>query len=123
MLKVLRDKNKVLVQGINRVYRHVKRGASAIMQQGGRLSKEMPVGDFQRAAGLHGLCHKATRTGSRIRPDGVKERFCKKCSAAIGVIAPAQKGRGEELTEKAASKTSVRKGVTPAYDSSPCEKP
>jgi large subunit ribosomal protein L24 len=36
-------------------------------------------------------CSRATRTGARIRPDGVKERFCKKCSGGIGVIAPAKK--------------------------------
>ncbi len=89
VLKVLRDKNKILVQGINRVYRHVKRGARN-QQQGGRLSKEMPVA-ISNVLLVCTACHKATRTGSRVRPDGVKERFCKKCSAGIGVIAPAKK--------------------------------
>ncbi len=41
VLRVLRNEHKVIVEGINRVYRHVKR--SQRNMQGGRLSKEMPV--------------------------------------------------------------------------------
>jgi large subunit ribosomal protein L24 len=33
-------------------------------------------------------CNAATRTGARNLPDGSKERFCKKCGAGIGQIAP-----------------------------------
>jgi large subunit ribosomal protein L24 len=33
-------------------------------------------------------CGQPARTGSRIRKDGSKERYCKKCDAGIGVIAP-----------------------------------
>ena len=41
VLRVLRDKNQVVVEGVNRVYRHLK--PSKRNPQGGRLSKEMPV--------------------------------------------------------------------------------
>ena len=34
-------------------------------------------------------CGKATRTGARMLADGSKERYCKKCTAGIGRIAPA----------------------------------
>ena len=35
-----------------------------------------------------GACNAATRTGVRILDDGSKVRYCKKCKAAIGQIAP-----------------------------------
>ena len=41
VLRVLKDKNKLVVEGVNRVYRHMK--PSRRSPQGGRLSKEMPV--------------------------------------------------------------------------------
>src|SRR5260370_18793870 len=41
VLRVLPDKQKVVVEGINRVYRHLK--PNRRNAQGGRLSKEMPV--------------------------------------------------------------------------------
>ncbi len=84
VLRVLRDKEKIVVEGVNRVFRHMKRGARN-NQQGGRLSKEMPV-SISNVLLVCGKCNKATRTGARLRPDGVKERFCKKCSAELGVI-------------------------------------
>ena len=41
VLRTLPDKNKVVVEGINRVYKHLKPGRQN--PQGGRLSKEMPI--------------------------------------------------------------------------------
>ena len=41
VLRVMRSENKVVVEGVNRVYRHLK--PSRRNPQGGRLSKEMPV--------------------------------------------------------------------------------
>ena len=41
VLRVLPEKNKIVVEGVNRVYKHLK--PSAKNQQGGRLSKEMPI--------------------------------------------------------------------------------
>jgi large subunit ribosomal protein L24 len=36
-------------------------------------------------------CNKPTRLGARFTKDGAKERFCKKCGASAGEIAPAKK--------------------------------
>jgi large subunit ribosomal protein L24 len=88
VLKVLRDENRVVVEGVNRVYRHIKR--SQKNPQGGRLSKEMPV-DLSNVMLVCTSCNQPARTGVKFRPDGTKERICKKCNAAIGVIAPARK--------------------------------
>ena len=42
------------------------------------------------AAAVCLACGKATRVGARYLDDGSKERYCKKCNAANGVIAPAK---------------------------------
>jgi large subunit ribosomal protein L24 len=85
VLKVLRDEGKIIVEGANRVYRHVRRSQKNL--QGGRLSIEMPI-SISNVLLVCSACGKPTRTGARFRPDGTKERYCKKCDAAIGVIAP-----------------------------------
>jgi large subunit ribosomal protein L24 len=90
VLKVLRDENKLVVEGINRVYRHIRR--SQKNPQGGRLSKEMPI-SISNVLLVCTACGKPTRTGARFRQDGTKERYCKKCDAAIGVIAPPRASR------------------------------
>ncbi len=60
--------------------------------QGGRLSKEMPI-QISNVLLVCTACGKPARTGARHRPDGSKERYCKKCQAAIGVIAPPRASR------------------------------
>ncbi len=86
VLKVDRTKGKLIVEGVNRVYKHMKR--SQRNPQGGRLSKEMPV-QMSNVLLVCPACGKATRTGARFLADGSKERFCKKCDKGIGTIAPA----------------------------------
>src|SRR5262245_10233781 len=85
VLKVLASEGKISVEGVNRVYRHIRR--SQRNAQGGRLSKEMPI-DISNVLLVCTACGRPTRTGARFRDDGTKERFCKKCDKAIGVIAP-----------------------------------
>ncbi len=85
VLKVLRDERKLIVEGANRVYKHVRRSQKNL--QGGRLSMEMPI-SISNVLLVCPSCGKPTRTGARFRPDGAKDRYCKKCDAAIGMIAP-----------------------------------
>lgn len=85
VLKVLRDQRKVIVEGANRVYRHVRRSQKNL--QGGRLSIEMPI-SISNVMLVCSACGQPARTGARFRPDGTKERYCKKCDAANGVLAP-----------------------------------
>lgn len=89
VLKVLRSEGRVIVEGVNRAYRHIRR--SQKNPQGGRLSKEMPV-NISNVMLVCTSCNQASRTGARFRPDGTKERYCKKCGTGIGVIAPAHRG-------------------------------
>lgn len=83
--KIDRAAGKALVEGVARVYKHVRR--SQKYPQGGRLSKEMPV-QISNLMFYCDSCSKRTRLGARFGDDGAKERFCKKCGAGQGQIAP-----------------------------------
>lgn len=85
VLKVDRQAGKILVEGINRAYKHVRR--SQRNPQGGRLSKEMPI-QISNVLLVCQRCSKATRLGTRYADDGSKERYCKRCGAGLGQIAP-----------------------------------
>ena len=85
VIRVDREAGMALVENVARVYKHVRR--SQKHPQGGRLSKEMPV-QASNLAFVCGACGKPTRLGARFADDGAKERFCKKCGAAAGQIAP-----------------------------------
>src|SRR3989454_8021708 len=88
VLRVIPKRHKLIVEGVNRVYKHVRR--SQKNPQGGRLSKEMPV-QVSNVLLMCTRCGKGVRTGARLAKDGSKERFCKKCGTALGAIAPAKK--------------------------------
>ena len=85
VLRVMREEGKLVVEGVNRVYRHVRRSQRNL--QGGRLAKEMPV-QQSNVLLVCSSCGKPARTGARFLDDGAKERYCKKCNAGIGQIAP-----------------------------------
>jgi large subunit ribosomal protein L24 len=74
---------KVVVEGVNRVYRHVRK--SQKNQQGGRLSKEMPI-DASNVLFVCSSCGKAVRLGVTVRADGTKVRSCRSCGAEHGVL-------------------------------------
>ena len=86
VLRVLRAKSKVVVEGINRVYKHLK--PSRRNPQGGRLSKEMPVA-VSNVALIDPQTNAPTRVGTRYLPDGSKELFAKKSGARIRVLSKA----------------------------------
>ena len=87
ILKVDRVKGKVVVEGLNRVYKHVKR--SQRNPQGGRLSKEafMDVSKVMIVCPTTGV---PTRMGVRFLADGSKERYSKKSGKTISVVSPAR---------------------------------
>jgi large subunit ribosomal protein L24 len=87
VVRVIRKKGKLVVEGVNRVYKHVRR--SQKNPQGGRLSKEMPV-QMSNVQLVCDACGAATRLGVRFLDDGAKERYCKKCGAGNGLVSPAK---------------------------------
>ena len=85
VIRVNRKTGKIVVEGVNRVYKHVKR--SQKNPQGGRLSKEMPIFASNVLLVCEG-CGAATRVGVRYLPNGAKERYCKKGGASNGQGSP-----------------------------------
>lgn len=83
VLRVMRAQNKLVVEGVNRVYRHLK--PSRKNPQGGRLSKEMPV-DASNVAFIDPTTNKPTRVGVRYLDDGSKELFAKKSGTRIRLL-------------------------------------
>ncbi|MEI6536956.1 MAG: 50S ribosomal protein L24 [Verrucomicrobiaceae bacterium] len=87
VLSVDPGKGKIVVEGVNRVYRHMKR--SQKNPQGGRLSKEMPI-NASNVLVVCAACSKATRIGIRLADNGGKSRVCKKCGGEMGVLRAAK---------------------------------
>ena len=85
VLRVLPSKHKIVVEGVNRVYKHMK--PSSKNPQGGRLSKEMPI-DVSNVLLVCGKCNRGVRVGHRFTADGQKQRYCKKCKQSLGNIGP-----------------------------------
>ena len=85
VLSVDHKAGKVVVEGVNRVYKHVRR--SQKNPQGGRLQTEMPV-QVSNVALICPKTDKPTRVGVRYLDDGSKERYAKKSGASLGQIAP-----------------------------------
>jgi len=85
VLRVDRTAGKLVVEGVNRVYKHVRK--SQKNPQGGRLAKEMPV-QMSNVMLVCPSCNTPSRTGARFLDDGSKERYCKKCGAGAGAISP-----------------------------------
>jgi large subunit ribosomal protein L24 len=83
VLRVLSEKNQVVVEGINRVYKHVR--PNRRNPQGGRLSREMPI-DASNVLLFCSNCRRGVRIGRRYADDGHKERYCKKCGAGLGAV-------------------------------------
>ncbi len=83
-----RDRNMLIVEGVNMAYKHVK--PSQKNPQGGRLHKETPI----HACKVMLVCPKTgkpTRIGYRYLDDGSKERFTRSSKVSLGIVAPAKK--------------------------------
>lgn len=93
VLQVNRRTGKALVEGVARVYKHVRR--SQKHPQGGRLSKEMPV-QLSNLMLFCESCNQGSRTGSRLLDDGSKERYCKRCGKGAGQLAPPKESRAKK---------------------------
>jgi large subunit ribosomal protein L24 len=86
VLQVKSDGRKVVVEGVNRVYKHVKRGHPK-SPQGGRLSREMPI-DISNVLLYCNACGRGVRVGYKYKPDGSKVRHCRRCHAELGLVSP-----------------------------------
>ena len=92
VLRVDRAAGTVVVEGVARVYKHVRR--SQRNPQGGRLSRETPI-PLCRVMLVCQSCSAAVRTGVRLVDDGGKVRICRKCGAQTGQISPPKTSRAK----------------------------
>jgi large subunit ribosomal protein L24 len=75
IMQVLAEEGKVLVQGINRVKKHVKPNPNAGVQ-GGIIEKEMPM-DTSNVMLVNPATGKGDRVGFKLLDDGKKIRVFK----------------------------------------------
>jgi large subunit ribosomal protein L24 len=81
VLRVLPDKNRLIVEGVNLIKRHTKPNPG----------KNVKGGIVEREASLHASnvqivcpeCGTHTRLGSKILGDGRKVRICRKCQGVV----------------------------------------
>jgi large subunit ribosomal protein L24 len=77
--RVLRKKNKIIVEGVATAKRH-QRPAGQTMQ-GGIIDKDMPI-DVSNVMIVCPECG-PTRVGARFDEDGRKYRVCRKCGSDL----------------------------------------
>ena len=87
VLRVNTAAGKVLVQGVNRVFRHLR--PSRQHPQGGRIRKEMPI-DISNVLPIDPKTNQPTRVGFRTAKDGSKERFARKSGEPLGTVRKAK---------------------------------
>lgn len=80
VLSVVPATEKVLIEGINMVKRHMK--PSKKYSQGGIIEKEGPI-HISNVMLLCPKCNKSTRIGNTVLDGGKKLRTCKKCKEVI----------------------------------------
>lgn len=88
VLSVDRKQGKVVVKGINLVYKHLRRSQKS--PQGGRLSMEMPI-DASNVMLIDPQTNQPTRVGIRYLADGTKELYAKKSGTTIRRLSPPRK--------------------------------
>jgi len=81
VLRVVPDKNRLIVEGVNIIKRHTKANPQRNIK-GGLVEREAPL----HASNVQLLCPecgKPTRLGKRILGDGRKVRICRKCEGVV----------------------------------------
>ena len=80
VLRVLVDKDRVIIERVNMVKRHTKpRGPQ---QSGGILEKEASI-DVSNIMIMCDKCNAPVRIGHRVLSDGKKIRLCRRCGEAF----------------------------------------
>jgi large subunit ribosomal protein L24 len=81
VLRVVPDKNRVVVEGVNMIKRHTKANPQRQIK-GGLIEREAPV----HASNVQMVCPecgKPTRLGRKLLEDGRKVRICRKCNEVV----------------------------------------
>ena len=81
VLRVLADKNRLVVEGVNFIKRHTRPNPGRGVK-GGILEKEAPL----HASNVQIVCPECsapTRIGHKVLEDGRKVRICRKCEGVV----------------------------------------
>lgn len=79
VIAVLPQEDRVVIEGLNTVYKHVKPRQAG--QKGQRVSISAPI-PLANVQVICGACKKGTRV-AMSRENGVRQRTCKQCKAVI----------------------------------------
>ena len=79
-LRVIPEKERIIVEKLNMVKRHTRPGGKAA--KGGIVEKEAPI-HISNLMLVCGKCAETTRIGNKVLEDGSKVRFCKKCGEIL----------------------------------------
>ncbi|MFW5789958.1 MAG: 50S ribosomal protein L24 [Halanaerobiaceae bacterium] len=80
VLTVDRKKNRVVVEGVNIVHRHMR--PSQDNPQGGIIENEAPI-NASNVMVVCAACDEKSRLGYKYLDNGKKVRYCKKCDETI----------------------------------------
>jgi large subunit ribosomal protein L24 len=80
VLRVLAEGDRVLIERVNLVKRHVK--PRGVQQPGGIQEKEASL-HASNVVPICGRCNKPTRIGRRRLPDGQTQRLCRRCGEPL----------------------------------------
>ena len=81
VLRVVPDKNRLIVEGVNVIKRHTKANPQRQIK-GGLVEREAPL----HASNVQLVCPECgvqTRIGHKILGDGRKVRICRKCEGVV----------------------------------------
>jgi large subunit ribosomal protein L24 len=80
VLRVLHDRDRVLIERVNLVKRHTK--PRGVQQPGGIVEREASI-HLSNVLPICGRCNKPARVGYRRLADGGAQRVCKRCGELL----------------------------------------
>jgi large subunit ribosomal protein L24 len=80
VLRIIPEKGKVVVEGVNRRFKHVRR--SQKYPQGGRIQREVPI-DLSNVMPVCPKCDKGVRVSYKDGDNGAKSRICRTCGTVL----------------------------------------
>jgi large subunit ribosomal protein L24 len=80
VLRVLPDKNRVLVEKVNMIKKHQR--PTQKLRQGGIIEREGPLA-LSNVLLVCSRCNRPVRTGIKVLTDGRKVRTCRQCGEPI----------------------------------------
>ena len=81
VLKILREKNRVIVQGVGFIKKHTRPNPQRNVK-GGIAEREAPI-HASNVMIVCGECNKRTRIGHKGMGDGKKARICRRCQGVL----------------------------------------